>query len=73
MVHVLIGVLEVIQIMHVIKILYIAEKFIPLPPVSFDINPLKSSVVAFPNILGPTIENTVDNIARMKTINSFIL
>ena len=32
-------------------------KSIPLPPDTLEISPLKISVVAFPNILGPNILN----------------
>ena len=47
----------------------IFPKSIPAPPVNFPINPLNISVVAFPNILGPTMVNIVLPIANNITKN----
>lgn len=46
----------------------ILPKFVPSPPDSLLIKPLNISVVAFPNIFGPTIENIVLPIANIITI-----
>ena len=55
---------------NVSKICPIFPKFIPLPPDNLLTNPLNISVVAFPNILGPTIENIVLPIANITTITN---
>ena len=48
-------------------------KFIPSPPDNLLTKPLNISVVAFPNIFGPTIENIVLPIANIITIATAIL
>ena len=58
---------------NVIAICAIFSKFIPLPPDILPIIPLKISVVAFPNILGPTIVNIVLPIANINTTINAIL
>ena len=53
--------------------LAIFPKSIPLPPDNLLTKPLKISVVAFPSIFGPTIENIVLPIANITTIINAIL
>lgn len=55
---------------NVSRIPAIFPKSIPLPPDNLLTNPLNISVVAFPNILGPTIENIVLPIANITTITN---
>ena len=52
------------------RILAISSKLIPLPPETLLINPLNSSVVAFPKILGPMMEKMVLPTANITTNNT---
>ena len=58
---------------NVRRISAIFWKLIPSPPDNLLINPLYISVVAFPNIFGPTIEKIVPPIANIITITTAIL
>ncbi len=61
------------SINKVIAISAIFPKSIPLPPEILLTNPLNISVVAFPNILGPTMVNIVLPIANRNTMIKAIL
>ena len=65
--------LMIYKINNVMAICPIFPKSIPLPPDNLLTNPLKISVVAFPNIFGPTIENIVLPIANIITTATAIL
>ena len=58
---------------NVRSIFAIFPKSIPVPPESLFTIPLNISVVAFPNIFGPTIENIVLPTANSITIINAIL
>lgn len=53
---------------NVISIFAMFSKLIPAPPDNLLIIPVYTSVVAFPNILGPTIVNIVLATAKIRTI-----
>ena len=65
--------LMIYKINNVMAICPIFPKSIPLPPDNLLTNPLKISVVAFPNILGPTIVKIVLPTANTNTMIKAIL
>jgi hypothetical protein len=66
-------VLSIYNIRSVSKIFPIFTKLIPLPPDSLEITPLKTSVVAFPSILGPIMLNIVSIVANINiSINKYL-